>query len=262
MARQLLRAPSPLLRTVGALLLNQMRGLDEDTLRLLASDENLSVPLNVLGWLQDAGQFDGVENLQAMLGDATRDPEALREALDTDVLLEGGKRAVLSMMQPLLSPAEAGDLCRGYADDSRQPYSVRMKCAYLLRGTTDFEQYRENVAEMLAATEDRQWTKGLKRLAEQLEGPAAFHSGPPQLTVDDVDERLARPYPTMIEDLALYIEYVLSADGHTVDKGAAENLEEYLAEFNKKPWTPEQEASLRRLQSLTRRVAAEENAQK
>jgi len=257
-ARQLLASDKPLLRSTGAILLIEAGQLSDELLATLAADPDPAVALNALGWLSDLGDVRRAEQISALLGQRSADPDVLLDALASDALLEPGRRATLEAVCPLLPPEDAYDLCGSIADDPAEPYGVRMKSAMLLAGATDFEAYRERVAELAEQSDDRTWSKGLQRLMEQLAGPAEVHAGPPSLTMDTIDVRMSRPYPTMLEDLAQHVESVLSTPQHSIAPDARQTLEEYIEEFSGKPLSETETLSLRRLKSLAARLKAPE----
>ena len=255
-ARRLLASDDAWHRSCGAMLLIETGALqDEDMLRL-AEDSDPSVLLNAIGWLRDAGQGEQAGTLLEAFDGLPQDREDLLALMKADTLLPAGQRLMLDLIGESLPTAETkSQFFEDVIGEIDLAHSVRLKSALLLRDTTEFAAYRDQINRMADQAPASEWRESLKRLSEQLQGPVEIHTDPPAIGGDDIDERLARPYPTMLEDLALHIEGVLAAQDHFVEEDTATVLKEYVAELGNQPLDPEQQMSLKRLAALADALA-------
>lgn len=252
MAVQLLAADSPILRVAGAAILSEFDRLGDEALAKIAEDPDLSVPLDVLGWLNDTGRQSHSLALYRALERRGVSSSDLLDLVTSGELTAAGSRMALDLVHGDLGPDEAAGLYEQIGTNSAQEYSVRMKAVLLLRDTMEFVDYREQVNAMrdAAAPGEALWTEGMSRLATRLVGPVQVHEAPPALTPENVDMMLAREYPTMLEDLALYVEYLANREGMYVGSGAADRLDARIREIEDSPRSEEEQHSLVRLRSL------------
>ncbi|MCX7590678.1 MAG: hypothetical protein N2255_03520 [Kiritimatiellae bacterium] len=254
LGRQLLRSKEPLLRVAGVAVLSELDGVDEEILRTVAADQNLSVLVGAIGWLYDTGNREGAKFLGNALRARNLGVETLAELMFSETLDATGQRALLRMLEEGMIPAEeAENILHLVLDEDALPYSVRMQALYQLRDRTEFESFRRIVNSLLSEAEkaqDEVWREGLSRLANRLKGPVKIHAGPPVLTPHDVEEMLARPFPMMLEDLALFVEYVIRKPQSYVQKGTSHRLLTCLQEVARQPLSEDEQNALRRLESF------------
>lgn len=259
LGRQLLNSKNPVLRVAGVAVLSELGQIDQEVLRKLATEETLSVLVSTIGWLLDTGNTQIAAQLENLLRERKVEAEALINLVFSEDLDAVGQRAALSLLErSTTAREELAGVLELVAEDVASDYSVRMKALYALRDLMNFDSFRGRVQQLLqdADNEDPVWREGLTRLAERLKGPIAVHIGPPTLTPHDVEEMLARPYPAMLEDLALLTEYVTSKPESYIQNGTAQLLDERLRELAEQPWNEEQENALRRLQEFVTRIRA------
>ena len=258
MGNQLLKAGEPLLRAAGAAILSEADALDAAKLDAIAADADRSVPMNVLGWLRDTGRGSLADSLYAQLRKQGMTSDAIIALINSGSLTGSGSRTALDMVSAGSSLEQAEPLYTSLSANQALDYAVRMKATLLLRDTMDFTGYRNEVNGMAstATDEDPLWKEGISRLAKSIEGPAQIHEATPALVPSDIDEMLAREYPMMLEDIALRIEYVISHEGCRIKKGTAERLTSQLKKLQELPWSPEQQVSLRRLESAASQLPA------
>ncbi len=254
----LLDSTNAVLRMAGVAVLAANDGLSEEILGKIASDDDLSVPINAMGWLYDQGHTDAAQLLNESLGSRNLDTQTLLELVDSDGLLESGSRAVLEMLADGLSEEEARAVYESISEDATHAYSVRMKATLLLRDSATFTEFRDtvNTLKNQASADDALWQEGITRLADNLAGPVAVHENNTSLTASDVDEMLAREYPMTLEDLAQHLEYVAGHDEAFIQEGASARLAEHLAELKDRPWTEDQQVSLARIETIATQLAA------
>lgn len=261
LAKQLLDSDNPELRAVGAALLSEVNALDAETLRRVAEDADLAVPLNTLGYLHDHGRVDAFRSLAGLLPGGRLSGEGLVSAIERGHINGSGIRVGLDLLHASGDPGASRELYDALANDAAQEYAVRMKATMLMRDAMAFEDYRREVNRLSAqgANTDPLWQEGISRLSTRLEGPLPVHDAAPTLTRSDIDERLAREFPMTLEDLAQHLEYVLARNDAYIQPGASMRLDERLTELRALPWTDEQQLSMGRLESAVPALQARED---
>lgn len=252
LGEQLLIATNSTLRVVGMALISENNGMSDDVLKQVANDEDLSVPLNSLGWLLDAGEMDSADKLTSFMEGQSITASMLENAIDTDALTESGNRAAMNILVDSLTGEESRALFASISEDETHEYSVRMKATLLLQEILDFESFRNEVGELskAAGEEDALWNEGIQRLNNSIQGPAEIHSGAPTLTPSDIDMMLAREYPKTLEDMAQQLEYITRQPNAYVLEGTTENLIQNVAELRNRPQSEDQQLCLTRIETI------------
>jgi len=252
LGQQLLVATNPTLRVVGMALISENNGMSDEVLKQVADDEDISVPLNSLGWLLDTGELESADKLAIFMEGQSVTAGMLENAIDTDALTESGNRAAMNILVDSLTGEESRALFASISEDETHEYSVRMKAAMLLRETLDFDAFRNEIAELnnAADEEDALWDEGILRLNNSIQGPAEIHSGAPTLTPSDVDMMLAREYPMTLEDMAQQLEYVIRQPNAYIQEGTTERLIQRVAENRNRPQTEDQQPCLTRIETI------------
>ena len=251
-AEAMLASDDPLMRAVGAALLSASDRLPDEALQQIAADPDTQVPLMVLGWLEDTGHSEQAFALAEMLraqGVGAGDLAALVGSRSLDSI---AARAALDLLRNDYPADDLADLLIETSIDLAQDHDVRMKAVLLLRDTMPFEDYREEVRLLSENTrgQDPLWDESLRRELNRLQGPAEVLDRPPSLSSSSVDERLAREYPAMLSDLALYVETVLEDEAGVAAAGTTDTLQAYVDAYKKRPWTDEQQFDLARLEGM------------
>jgi hypothetical protein len=124
----------------------------------------------------------------------------------------------------------------------------------------EFTEYREILAGIRADTEgaDPLWDEATARLVKRAEGPAQVHEAAPELHTHTIEEYLARPYPLMMEDLAILVEYVAEREDAIAATGTAEAFGDAVKELKTMPWSDQEALTLKRLEALVPRVVQKE----
>lgn len=259
LAQDLIASDDPLLRATGAALLSELGKLTDELLRQIAEDPDKAVPLSVLGWLRDGGHAEDANTLIDELGAGGMTPEQMLAILNGGQLDSSAGRAVLDLIGAGMDAGEALGVYSALSGDPHQDYSLRMMAALAMRDTLPFPEYRSEIAALKSeAGDDEVWLEGLARLGERLAGPLPLRMGPVELKSSDIDLMVAREYPKMLEDLALWIEYALNKDDAIIQRGVSERLFQHLEAFDRRPWTEEEMLSLRRVHTaLDQLVEAE-----
>jgi|GEM_PF-6274548 len=265
LARQMLVSEDPVLRYAGGALLSGIGRLDDQALDRIGRDENLAVPFMMQGWLCDNGIYETAQRLQDALNSRKITLPAIVGLLESRQLDSSGERIAIDAVSAIGASdqkAVAGILT-GLVNDESRHYSVRMKSLVQLQNTVPPLRYTEMVGNLeKKAGQDEMWQAGLMRLREKAENNEADGIVVPQFGTDDVHLALADiESEGALEDLALQIEYVLGQTNGVVSSGSAEVLKGYLDDFEKLPWTDEQQVSLSRLHGLCRILSARDSKQ-
>lgn len=260
LGEQLLNSTNPLLRVAGVAVLSENDGLTEDILKKIASDKDMSVAINSIGWMSDSGYADASKSINEILSKRGISKDDLLDLIAGNDLNSSGSRFALEMLGDKITEEEAVDVYGSVGADEAMAYSVRMKALLELKKKLGFVAYRDIVNELNdnSSAEDAVWKEGIKRLADSLEGPVPALSGPVVLTPDNIDEALSREYPMTLEDMAQKLENAVSSDDSFIQKGTAERLQERLEKLNDRPWDEEQQISLNRINAILESLAAKE----
>ena len=262
LGEQLLNSTNPVLRVAGMAVLGKNNALTDDVLKRIAQDETLAVPVNSLGWLLDSGYSDSAQGLSTLMQNRSLTTDVLTALIDSGAINSSGSRAALEMISGSLSADDARVLYSSIGQDQTHEYSVRMKATLLIRETSGFETFRNevNLLQSQATSQDPLWQEGITRLATSIQGPTAVHDGIAAVTANDIDEMLARQYPMSLEDMAQRLEYVVKQPNAFVQQGTSAKLNEKIAELNKLPWTEDQQVSLTRIETVAALLPALEQA--
>lgn len=251
-AEAMMVSEDPLLRAVGAALLNATGEISTEVLQQIAADPDAQVPLMLIGWLEDTGNAEQALALAEMLRAQGIGGAELADLVASRGLDSVGARAALDLMRNAIPADDLAHVLSETAIDMEQDHAVRMKALLLLRDTLSFEDYRTEVDLIAENTQgiDPLWDESLQRKRNQLQGPVEILDQPPELNTSLIDERLAREYPAMLGDLALYVEYVLEHDDGVAAAGTADTLQGYVDTFGNRPWTSDQQFELTRLGAM------------
>ena len=280
-ARRMLASSEPAERLEGAAILAAVGLLTSADLEGFAQEEELPVPLTLLGWLNDGGYLDLRDQLLLRLGEAGRDPEALRRELRSPEIGPSARRALLEHLSPELDPDAAQALFRSLATHSGLEYEVRLLAATHLAGTrepgSNLQLLRALQSDAASGIEvppgsedeppdstavsleaDPAWERGLARLIERNQVPPGLYPGTPPVTVFAIQADLATAHPTTLTDLATYLGYALTREDLMVQTGATGELEDRLVQYEEDaPNLPvAEQASLRRLRGYLERLHA------
>lgn len=250
-ARDMLKSEQPLVQAAGAAVLAEAGLLAESDMQQVAGD--LAVGLEFLGWLRDRGDAEYALQLEVLLTEAGLDNATLTNLLEAGVIRAAGGRAALDLLQNTLPAEEQTALYQTLAGAEAQDYTVRMQALWRLRSQLPFETYREQVGALALEADrgDAVWNEGLTRLDQSLQGPLPVLDRPPLLAPQGIDGLFARPYPMMLEDAVLAVEYTVQHDNGQVVQGTADRLLSYVSSLQQDPLSSEQHTALLRLQRLT-----------
>lgn len=246
----LLAADDPHLRVLGAALLTKAMALDEAATADVVNDGDMSVPMQVLEWLNDTGSADAAISLQESLLHRYGETDSIQNALLDGTFSEGGGRAALDLIRASADSTMLQDVCTVLSEDPAQPYAVRMKSLLELRSCVKFDVFRERVKELSEeADETERWSAGIQQLARGLKGPAKVMRQAPTLSPATVTSFLIGEDPQMLEDLALTCEYVATHADARVAQGTTVYLTQQVSVFANRPLGEEPRAALTRIRN-------------
>jgi hypothetical protein len=262
LGEQLLNSTNALLQVAGMAVLAENNILTEESIKQISENEDLSVPVNSLGWLFDTGHSDYAETLNSALGSRSISTDDALELIASGKLNSSGARVILDMISDDLTQEEAKAIYKDISVDDSYEYSVRMKALLKLKNEMEFADFRDTVRNVQnnIADNDAVWKEGVSRLAEKLDGPVAVHTGPPTLTPSNIDEMLAREYPMTLEDLAQKLEYIAANENSYVQQGTAKRLNNRIQQLEERPWTDAQQISLARIKTVAEHLSDLEKA--
>jgi hypothetical protein len=220
--------------------------------RLIADNNDPSVPFFALQALHDAGMSETYADLRRRIASRFQDA-------DWVALLEAGEwtgtalRGLFDVVREAGTPEERLDLVGDVLAAEAVDYGARMQALLELEDLLPFEDYRAAVQEELNRTrgdEPSIWQMGLAQLAQRLEGPVEVHAGPAVLTTHDIEAMTAREVPTMYEDLALRVEMMARQPDSVFDHGVLDKLNDVIAQARKYPLADDQANALRRIELL------------
>ncbi len=266
---EMLSSTSAWVRATGAIWMLEKNGhLEPEILDRLLADEEVFVPLTVLGWMLDSGSRTEAGQLEAKWKDAPDGAwQAALHALDEDRLGSMAGRAALWMAERSdWSEAEKGTLMVDVALDPEVAYDVRWKAALLLQGHMDLDRYRQITSHLLDAEslpppflpegdEPENNEPGIDAfriamfmLNERMAGPASFAEHP-VLTDDDAHLFFAQESSLMLENVALWVEAIVDQRSADAEAGFASTISRHLADLPEEELPANQRMALRRIQS-------------
>jgi hypothetical protein len=181
---QLLDSTNALLRAAGAVMLVEALGkLDDSILDRLLADEDITVPLTLLGWLQDMRKSEIASSILDKWKQKGLDPLLLMEALDSGPIESGAGRAALKLIKSSVAPEEAQDFFNTVARDASQTYSVRLEAAMLLRDVMPFDEYQAEIESIAGAARHTQEKASARRAGPPSDAgtPPGRPSSPPSM---------------------------------------------------------------------------------
>ena len=279
-AERYLQGPIPSERVAGAVILAALGILDADTIVALAAEKDPTVPLNVLGWLEDSGDVLSAEMMVNALAGEGWDVVHLMDSVSAPSLSPSGRRALIALAAG--SPDEEGAVSQGLlqvAASPEQPLDVRAKAAAELRGLLDPEALTRELAGATSLTSRAPAPKGAKpsasaavdhpawaplreRLTRDLKAPPGLAPAMNEMTLFDLQEWTASG-PLLIQtiEMASRIEQVLRDPEARVEPGVAAALAGYVAEAEQdQALSPGAQVALRRIKSRLAVLAAAEAA--
>lgn len=213
-AKAWLTSASPAEQAAGLAMLAGRGRLDE------VADLASFSPSSVLAALDASHAAFGAEAHQSLLtrwieavgGIETAGVTAHTLLLEGDLELGGGLTA-LDLMEQVNEPAAIFVGLRGFVVDPYLDSTTRLEALLRLRQHMAFEEYQAFVehARERAAGETGLWPLRLARFREHIEGPPTVQDGP--VRFDDEFLRLAvtRPYPTLLQDLEMFLRHAAAA---------------------------------------------------
>ncbi|MFH0879443.1 MAG: hypothetical protein V2A34_06990, partial [Lentisphaerota bacterium] len=247
---RLVSSERPLMRALGYALLASATNLTERRMDELAADTDLATPLAVLEWLRDSGKAEMADILETELWDRLKQVDQPLDLLSEGDLQAGGERSLLEILPVFLPREDIRDLYSGVALDSNQNYGARMTALMNLRysiSNNEYTAFIQNLEE--ASTNDPAWTASAQRLITVIKKISGQPADQPRMLSSDLELIVASHYPMQMEDLALYVEYVVGQEWSTIQSGCYERIVQHLQQAAHQPMTDAQVKALQRIQN-------------
>ena len=225
---------------------------DADLFRLLADNQDLSVPLFALQALRDEGMTREYETLRSLLVSRFQGTDWVA-LLQQEEWTGTAVRGLLDLARDLGDANQRREVIEEVLDAAIVDYGARMQALLELRELLPFEEYRQAVRDELsqvAGQEPSIWQIGLAQLLQRLEGPVEIKAGPQVMTASDVELIVAREYPAMYEDLALQVEMLARDPAGVFQTGTVAKLTELIQQARKYPLSSDQDNALTRIETL------------
>lgn len=259
--REWLGSEEDLTRAAGAIALAKAGALTEEDVATIANDSEWSVPFLTLEALETGGSSDEAAMLRSQI--AARGPSAadLVVAQENQAFSFGGGEAVIDYARDAFDPEEAELIAETFSEDATLPYEARMKAAWEKRKAVPVSEYRDYLTGLKTEGESAdasEWNEGLDRLEERWTGPDPVLNEAPVLDELTVHQAFGQENERMLTDFRFELDYVLSHEEGQIGIGTADVLQEYLVEFDQRPWSEAENSALRQLALQVEELRLEE----
>jgi len=238
--------------------------IDDDIIGIIARDPCVDILLVILDRLHDAGDQVLEARLRNSIAPAI-DLRRLHQLLADGRLGRESGRAALSLLTHAL-PQSSGtmiELLAAIASDTQNVYGLRMNALMLLGDNMECRNYQELLNEMssLIDPDTQFWSEGVRRLKETVAGPHQL-AGPAwdTMSLAHIEQILARPYPAMLDDIAIRLDLLLGHANPSIERGVSDALLNFVAELSMGELTQTDHVAMARVATLSHRVLALELA--
>lgn len=260
-SREWLASDDDLSRAAGAIGLARAGELTEEDIAQVAGDSELSVPFLTLEALEAGGDSEEAALLRSQIEARGIGADDLIAAQAEQAFSYGGGEAVIDYAREEFSPEEVEQLADAFSTDTTLPYEARMKAAWEKRKAVPVAEYREYLAELESSEEaaaSEEWNRAIERLDERWTGPDPVLDKAPVLDELTVHQAFGQEYERMLTDFRFELDYVLSHEEGKVGAGTADVLQEYLTEFNERPWSEAENVARERLAAQLEEIRGQE----